>query len=342
MQHEHKMDRHIRTSIIDVAKRAGVSPSTVSRVINGTATVSSDKKRLVEAAIQDLNFEPNRFARSLIINRSEIIGVIIDRSIRYATANVLVQLEEHAASRGYMSMVFTIDRPFHDNLQTLLAKYNSVSIDGLIVIAPRTGLPEQVAKADINIPVVVISSQLEDIGVPMVGEDQYQGAYKMVDFLAGLGHKRIWHVSGGMDWFDEQQRRRGWNDALLDHGLSANRKDLRAGSWNPQKTYEMMQKADLSTAPDAIFVASDHMAMAAIAALKSRGIAVPKDISVVGYDDTEGAEYASSPLTTVLQDLPFVARKAVELLINMIDGEEVPMVTRIEPKLIVRESAIAR
>ena len=246
MQHEHKTDRHIRTSIIDVAKRAGVSPSTVSRVINGTATVSSDKKRLVEAAIQDLNFEPNRFARSLIINRSEIIGVIIDRSIRYATANVLVQLEEHAASRGYMSMVFTIDRPFHDNLHTLLAKYNSVSIDGLIVIAPRTGLPEQVAKADINIPVVVISSQLEDIGVPMVGEDQYQGAYKMVDFLAGLGHKQIWHVSGGMDWFDEQQRRRGWNDALLEHGLSAYGKDLRAGSWNPQKTYEMMQKADLS------------------------------------------------------------------------------------------------
>lgn len=331
-----------RSGILEVAHMAGVSPATVSRVINGTATVSKAKRELVETAIRTLNYEPNKFARSLILKRSNIIGVIIDRSIRYATANVLVQLEEYAASCGYMSMVMTVDEPFESEMRNTLAQYKSVSVDGLIVIAPRQGLSQQVVESNVDVPTVIVSSQLEDIGIPVVGEDQYQGACKLVELLIKMGHRCIWHIAGEMSWYDEQRRRQGYLDVLHEHGLSGASHVVETGSWSPNKAYEAVMRMDAGSMPDALFVASDHMAMAVISALAVRGIRVPEDISVVGYDDAESSAFLFPPLTTVKQDLPSVARQAVELLIKSIEGESISMVTAMEPELICRSSVRQR
>ena len=333
-------DKNARSGILDVARVAGVSPATVSRVINGTAKVSPATRQAVQAAIKTLHYEPNKFARSLITNRSGIIGVLIDRSIRYATANVLVQLEEYASLRGYMSVVLTVDKPFRERFMQALTKFRSLSAEGIIVIAPRIELSETIVDCNVPEPVIIVSSELSDIGIPMVGENQYDGACRAIRHLAQSGHREIWHVAGSQDWFDERRRMQGWQDTLRQQELGPGR--MLQASWSPKSAYDIVMDTDFSHMPDAIFVASDHMAMAVISALVRKGLRVPEDISIVSFDDAEGAAYATPPLTTVKQNLPAVARKAVSLLVDVIEGRSVSAVTVMDSKLVVRSSTRSR
>jgi len=305
-------------------------------VINGTAKVSPATREAVQSAISTLHYEPNKFARSLITNRSGIIGVLIDRSIRYATANVLVQLEEYASLMGYMSVVLTVDKPFRERFMQSLTKLRSLSVEGIIVIAPRVGLSKTIVDCHVPEPVIIVSSELSDIGIPMVGEDQYAGACRAVRHLVQSGHRQIWHVAGSQDWFDERRRMEGWKDTLELQGLGAGK--MLQASWSPKSAYEIVMDTDFSHCPDAMFVASDHMAMAVIAALISKGLRVPDDISIVGFDDAEGTAYVTPPLTTVKQNLPAVARKAVSLLVSVIEGKPVDMVTMMNSELVIRSS----
>ena len=326
-----------RPGILDVARKAGVSPATVSRVINGTANVTAETREIVQKTIDELNYSPNKFARSLVTNHSGIIGVLVDRSIRYATANVLVQLEEYASMLGYMSVVLTVDKPFHSQFQQAMTKLRSMSVEGIIVIAPRIGLSQTIVDCQIPEPVIIVSSELKDIGIPMVGEDQYEGASRAVRHLIRLGHRNIWHLAGSMDWFDEQQRLNGWKDTLASYHVHGTR--LQA-SWSPKTAYEVIINAGFNRRnhPDAIFAASDHLAMAAIAALRDLKLNVPKDISIVSYDDVEAAEYVSPALTTVRQNLPEVARRAVSLLVRVMNDRPIDMVTVMQPQFIARGS----
>lgn len=326
-----------RPGILDVARKAGVSPATVSRVINGTANVTAETREIVQKTIDELNYSPNKFARSLVTNHSGIIGVLVDRFIRYATANVLVQLEEYASMLGYMSVVLTVDKPFHSQFQQAMTKLRSMSVEGIIVIAPRIGLSQTIVDCQIPEPVIIVSSELKDIGIPMVGEDQYEGASRAVRHLIRLGHRNIWHLAGSMDWFDEQQRLNGWKDTLASNHVHGTR--LQA-SWSPKTAYEVIINAGFNRRnhPDAIFAASDHLAMAAIAALRDLKLNVPKDISIVSYDDVEAAEYVSPALTTVRQNLPEVARRAVSLLVRVMNDRPIDMVTVMQPQFIARGS----
>lgn len=333
--------KHSRPGILDVAQAAGVSASTVSRVLNGTAVVSYDTKKAVETAIRNLNFEPNRFARSLVTNHSGIIGILLDRSIKYATANVMVQLEEVASSLGYMAVVLTIDKPFKKNLTKALAQFQSISVEGIIAVAPRVGLSDEFTHCNIKVPVMILSSQLQDIGIPMIGEDQYKGAWKATKHLISKGHRSIWHIAGSQDWFDEQRRQEGWHDALQEAGLTDASRLIQC-TWSANSAYKAMVELNLSSLPDAIFVASDHMAAAVIAALSEQGYQVPRDVSIVGYDDAEATAYMCPPLTTVKQNLSSVARKAMTLLIQQIHKEKVPLLTVMQPRLIVRDSVANR
>lgn len=341
MQSSKDKTRSSRPSIIDVAKHAGVSAATVSRVINGTANVTPETKELVQKTIDQLHYAPNKFARSLITNRSGIIGVLIDRSIRYATANVLVQLEEYASMMGYMSVVLTVDKPFQAQFDDALGKLRSLSVEGIIVIAPRVGLSQTIVDSMIPEPVIIVSSELAEIGIPMVGEDQYEGASRAVRHLIRLGHRNIWHIAGSKDWFDEMQRMQGWQDTL---NASHVHGTMVQASWSPKTAYEVTMKAGFTRRdhPDSIFVASDHMAMAVIAALQGLGLSVPQDVSIVSFDDAEGSAYTNPPLTTVRQNLPEVARRAVSLLVNVIDGKPIDMVTVMKSQFIVRSSSKSR
>ncbi|GGI14746.1 LacI family transcriptional regulator [Galliscardovia ingluviei] len=331
-----------RTGILAIAQEAGVSPSTVSRVINGTAGVTDEKRKAVEAAIAKYHYEPNRFARSLVTHQSHIIGILIDRSIRYATANTLVQLEEVASNAGYMSVTLTIDKPWKVSLQRALAQLRSLSIDGLVVIAPRVGLADALAASGVQWPLVIINSLLLPYahGISVVGEQQLEASKHLTEHLIAQGYTRIWHMAGSADWHDEQQRALGWKQALQEHNLERFGKLIQC-TWSAQSAYQAIMAEDFSDGmPDAIFVASDHMAYAAIAALRARGIRVPEDIAIAGYDDAEGSIFLDPPLTTIKQDLPAVARTAMYTLLQKIEGKPTDDVVAMEAQLIVRQSSI--
>lgn len=331
-----------RTGILAIAQEAGVSPSTVSRVINGTAGVTDEKRKAVEAAIAKYHYEPNRFARSLVTHQSHIIGVLIDRSIRYATANTLVQLEEVASNAGYMSVTLTIDKPWKASLQHALAQLRSLSIDGLVVIAPRVGLADALAASGVQWPLVIINSLLLPYahGISVVGEQQLEASKHLTEHLIAQGYTRIWHMAGSADWHDEQQRALGWGQALQEHNLERFGKLIQC-TWSSQSAYQAIMAEDFSEGmPDAIFVASDHMAYAVIAALRARGIRVPEDIAIAGYDDAEGSIFLDPPLTTIKQDLPAVARTAMHTLLQKIEGKPTDDVVAMEAELIVRQSSI--
>ena len=181
-----------RPGILDVARKAGVSPATVSRVINGTANVTAETREIVQKTIDELNYSPNKFARSLVTNHSGIIGVLVDRSIRYATANVLVQLEEYASMLGYMSVVLTVDKPFHSQFQQAMTKLRSMSVEGIIVIAPRIGLSQTIVDCQIPEPVIIVSSELKDIGIPMVTSMREPAGRSVTSSAWVIGISGIW------------------------------------------------------------------------------------------------------------------------------------------------------
>jgi DNA-binding LacI/PurR family transcriptional regulator len=322
--------------VVAVARLAGVSPATVSRVLTGASYVSEATRLKVEDAIDALNYKPNRFAQALITHKSKIIGILLDQSTRYATTNVLVQIETLASQMGYMTVVQTIDAPFTNNVNSIINKFKSVMFEGLIAIAPRSGLSDALYAYVDELPMILITTQKQTI-IPSVCEDQYTATRRLMKTLFDGGNRNIWHLAGSQEWFDEQVRLSAWKDFTADHGIL----DARCiqCTWDGLSAYAAILAENLKdNMPDAIFAASDNLAIAAISALRVRGLRVPDDIAVVGFDDNDFAAYTSPGLTTVVQDLNNVARKSVDLLLERIEGKDVPQQTLLETTVTIRQS----
>jgi DNA-binding LacI/PurR family transcriptional regulator len=159
----------------------------------------------------------------------------------------------------------------------------------------------------------------------------------LTKYLVEEGHKKIWHIAGAQNWFDGKLRVHGWRRALKEANLQKGSKML-VSSWSPHDAYRLILDTPMDPGPTAIFAASDHIAMATISALREKGLRVPEDISIVGYDDTQESVYISPSLTTIKQDLPLVSEQAMDLLMKRIAGKEIPLVTALKPKLIIRDS----
>ncbi|WP_182049566.1 LacI family DNA-binding transcriptional regulator [Changpingibacter yushuensis] len=325
--------------VIGVAKLAGVSPSTVSRVLSGSTNVKAATRVKVENAIDELGYQPNRFAQALITHKSGIIGVMVDDSIRYATSNVLVQIESHASRMGYVTVVQTISFPFAGKVAEIMGRFESVMIEGLIVIAPRAGLSNILQPYATQLPMVLITTE-ETTSIPTVCEDQYQGTRQLMKMLYDAGHRSIWHVAGSQDWFDEQVRRRAWEDFVAEEELSDNSRLIQC-TWDAQSAYDAILVEDMSNRPDAIFAASDNLAVAVLAALRVRGLKVPWDVAIVGFDDNDFSAYVAPGFTTVVQDLSRVAQECVRILLMRIDGQQVARKTLLGTTVRVRGSHIS-
>lgn len=329
-------NHHQPTGVIAVAKMAGVSPATVSRVLTGASYVAEPTRVKVEKAIELLHYQPNRFAQALITHKSQIIGILLDQSIRYATSNVLVQIEALASQMGYTTVVQTIGKPFEDNIANIMLKFKSVMIEGLIGIAPRAGLSKSLEEYLDKIPMVLITTQNET-RIPAVCEDQYAATTELMELLYDSGSRIIWHIAGSQEWFDEKVRCQAWNDFMDSRGLTRNTYLIQC-TWDAKSAFAAIDKMKLDPKPDAIFAASDNLALATISALNKRGFRVPEDIVVVGFDDNDFASYTSPPLTTINQDLGHVARKAVDLLLKLIGGKKVKNRTMLKTMIRVRQS----
>jgi DNA-binding LacI/PurR family transcriptional regulator len=324
----------------DVARLAGVSYQTVSRVINDAPDVSPATRERIQQIIKDIGYRRNRMAAALVTHRSTVIGIVTDGSPRFGPVGTLLALENVARQSGYGSTVITVEAPYRPSVQSAFDRLEDVGVDGIIVIAPRLSMAQAVREAAVRVPVEMIAAGASS--TPRVfaySEDQELGARMATQHLIDLGHTDIAHIAGSMDWFDGRVRKRGWEAALkaahLPRGLCL------SGDWSPGWAYQtgldLVKRRD--ELPQAIFAASDHTALGLIRAFAENAVRVPDDVSIVGFDDLEGSDYFLPPLTTVRQDFHALALGSINVLIGSIEGRDVDR-TPSPPTLVVRDSAI--
>ncbi|WP_246036123.1 LacI family DNA-binding transcriptional regulator [Sinomonas susongensis] len=322
-----------------MAREAGVSYQTVSRVINNARDVSPATRERVLQVIKDVGYRRNRTATTLVTSRSTILGILTDGSPRFGPMGTLIALENVARQNGYGTTVVTVEEPHGDAVQNALDGLDDVGVDGIIVIATRLSMAAAVWSASVRVPVEMIAAETSSTpNVFTYSENQELGARMATQHLIDLGHTDIAHLAGSMEWFDGRARKRGWEAALRDAGLEPGL--CLEGDWSPKWAYETgLRLVGESKVPQAIFAASDHTALGLIRAFAENGIRVPEDVSIVGFDDVEGSDYFLPPLTTVRQDFPALARMSIDVLIGAIEGREVDS-TPNTPTLVVRRSAI--
>ncbi|WP_205346872.1 LacI family DNA-binding transcriptional regulator [Pseudonocardia broussonetiae] len=321
----------------DVARLAGVSHQTVSRVVNGHPHIRPATRTRVEDAIAALGYRPNGVARALAVRRSGTIGVVSTDTALHGPATVQRSVEEAAARAGYVATTVTIREATTDELGRALDRLVRATVEGIVLVAGSDAALTLARGADFPVPLVVAQGDLTATG-SAVGVDQLQGARAAARHLVELGHTRIAHVSGPLGWPEARARREGWLGELAAAGLDAGPEI--EGDWTPASGYA----AGLALAPadvTAVFVANDHMAVGLVRALVEAGRDVPRNVSVVGFDDIPEAAYLLPPLTTVRQDFATVGRRAIEVLHGMLTGVPDPGPRLTTPVLVPRSSTAA-
>jgi DNA-binding LacI/PurR family transcriptional regulator len=320
----------------DVARLAGVSHQTVSRVVNDHPNVRETTRERVRDAMRQLNYHPNAVARALASRRSRSLGVISFDTRLFGPASTLLGIERAARVAGYtvtLSSLADLDAP---SVRRAVAALADQSVDGVIVIASRESAARGVRDMRDSLPIVTIEGGYAD-DIPVVSVDQLAGARLATERLLGAGHRTVWHVAGPADWLEAQERVAGWRAALTDAGVRVPR--LVRGDWTPGSGYRAGQELAANRDVTAVFVANDHMALGLLRAFHEAGVRVPDDISIVGFDNIPEAEYFLPALTTVRQDFDELGKRAFRLLLDVMDGTDAPVVGgRIPPTLIERDS----
>ncbi|MDR0594217.1 MAG: LacI family transcriptional regulator, partial [Bifidobacteriaceae bacterium] len=298
--------------MFDVAKAAGVSHQTVSRVLNNSPAVKDSTRRKVLDAIAASGYRRNLAARQLATDRSGIIGLIAPRTELYGPSRSLLAIEAAARESGYWVSLASLPEATGQAMTAALDHFLDQSVDAVAVIAPNAAVLEALAAARDAPPLVAVTSGPAPPGIAVADTDQAAGARLAVEYLIGLGRRRIAHIAGPDDFFHARTRRDTWAAALLDHGLGAELEA--AGDWSGQSGLVAASRLLAAGRPDAIFAGNDLMAMGAMAALRRAGLRTPQDVAVIGFDNVPGSDVADPPLTTVDQDHETLGRRVVELV----------------------------
>jgi len=327
-----------RITLSDVALLAGVSSQTVSRVVNNHPYVSEDTRRRVLTAIRKLNYSPNRAARSLATRRSCTLGVVSYDIAFYGPAQMVMNIEQTAKRRGYTVSLATTASMTLDEVRQALIDVGGDALDGLLLIAPVVGVSyDDLVRVCGSVPFVQIDIELS-AKVPSVVIDQRYGTQLLTEHLIGLGHHQIAAISGPLSWYGAQARHTSWQHTMRAAGLEPG--SSAEGDWTPRSGYEAAHALlDDGTQFTALVVANDQMALGAMAALRERGLSVPEDVSIVGFDDIPEAAYFAPPLTTVRQNFAALGEQSVEYLMALIDNPGTPVHQRVlYPQFVERQS----
>ena len=326
--------------MVDVARLAGVSHVTVSRVLNGYPPVRPETRERVQAAIDELGYRRNSIARALKSGRSATIGVVIAGSELFELPRVLLGIETEAKSAGYWVHLASWQGGDTADLEEALSRLTDQSVEAIAVIADRPVAVEALANLRISVPTtVVMSGQVERPGLGFVELDQQLGARLAVRHLLDLGHREVVHLSGALRTYDARARVEGWRNEMVTAGVDAPL--LLEGDFTAESGFRLAnQLVDAGgPLPTAIFAGNDQMAMGVLAAFARRGIRVPRDVSLVGFDDMAGAGFLVPALTTVRQDFVTLGALSIRMLTGMLHGDP-PSIERIPPDLIVRASTL--
>lgn len=328
--------RGARVTLGMVAAASGVSPSTVSRILNGTAVVSKDKREAIDRAIAELGFVPNPIARGLAGGRTMSVGVITQAIDSPFYGGALRGIEEELGAVGY-SPLFVSGRWDAAEEARCIDVLCSRRVDGMIVLTGRLS-DEVLCRVARDIPVVVTGRQLSAPNLYAIDFDHFESARIATDHLLALGHRRIAYIGGDPVHADASERLRGYRAALQAAGVAYDPALVCEGTYQEQSGVAAAQYLlDSKLKFTAIFAANDQMAFGAALELYRRGLRVPDDVSLVGLDDIPAAAHSNPPLTTIHQGIYELGRLTALSLLDLLAGKA-PTGIPAPPKLVVRAS----
>lgn len=329
-------------TIHEVAAAAGISYGTVSRVINNAPYVKPETRQRVREAMERLGYTVDRRARSLAGGRSHVLAVLVPDLGTGYIGEIIRGIDAEVELAQYDLMLYTTHRQAAKE-GSYAASIARGLADGLLLVLP-SDLEGMVSRLrQIEFPFVLVDYQGVEEKVPAVGATNWQGAYNATEYLIGLGHRRIGFITGSMEMVAARQRLEGYQAALRTHHLPANPALVQNGEFHIPEAYAAaLSLLALPDPPTAIFASNDHMALAAIEALRENGLRVPEDMSVVGFDGIPQAAQVHPPLTTVSQPLAVMGRVATQMLLDQLSDPGKPA-RRIElpTELIIRGSCQA-
>ncbi|MBP8972359.1 MAG: LacI family DNA-binding transcriptional regulator [Anaerolineae bacterium] len=330
-----------RATLLDVAELAGVSRQTVSRVINESPHVSSKARRRVLQAIDQLGYSPNQMARSLRGKQGHILEVIVAYIEYYGQAQLIRSIERAAQAKGYKLMLSSLEGTDPERISYVLGNVQGRVVDGVIFFAfVQNEFYKRLIQACTGFPYIEINREL-GAQTASVLTDQYCGGKLATQYLIDQGHTAIAEISGPFRWHASRTRHKAWLDTLRANGLTPG--VSLEGDWTPASGFKAMQQLLDSSAPfSAVFCGNDQMALGVMAALQERGLCVPDDISIIGFDDIPEGAYFCPPLTTIREDYDELGKQSVEYLLEIIQNPEAPRHQRVlYPTLVERKSVRA-
>jgi LacI family transcriptional regulator len=345
MKH-HKND-HV--TIAQVAREAGVSTQTVSRVINNRQEISLETRQRVQDIINKMHYHPNVIARSLSQRRSHSLGVAASGIEYYGPSRSLLGIEQAANKLGYSIILSLVHHPEDGNVEKIFRNLVSRQVDGIIWQVPSIGdnhvwLHNEVQS--INTPVIFMDTQPSEL-LNTVSMDNYVGGRIATEHLLSQGYKKIGLITGPLSWLSAQKRRQGWQDAMKSAGCLFDNCQMAEGDWTAGSGEQVCTKLfEAFPEMEAVFVSNDQMALGVYQTAYRMGKRIPEDLTVVGFDDIPESAHFCPRLTTVQQDLFELGNLAVQAFVNTGDVEQGGESTRhpqtlvIQPKLIIRESSM--
>ncbi|GGS39893.1 LacI family DNA-binding transcriptional regulator [Deinococcus knuensis] len=328
-------------TIADVARLAGVSKVTVSKTLNNTGRISEETRQRVLKAAQDLGYVANPAARRLRGARTNLIGMVIPELISPYFAEVARAAAEVASEAGLDLGVFTTSRNPQRERERVATLTSGVA-DGVLIVVPTDAAQHIATLEKSRVPIVLLSHFGVSTDLPNIRADSYHGARAATEHLIGLGHRRVAFISGAVESSQAYERLRSYRDTMAAHGLT-DPALIRTGNFTQRRGFEAAgELLDLPDPPTAIFAASDATAFGVMDAVKDRGLRVPHDISVVGFDDVAAASQCHPALTTVRHPVHEMSEAALNLLADALQGRNVRGTQLDFPsELVVRDSTAA-
>ena len=327
--------------MFDVARSAGVSHQTVSRVVNDHPNVRPETRARVMAVIEELGYRRNTVARALATNRSGTIGVITNREALYGPTSILLSLEAAARDEGYFVSLVTLTDAATTTMSAALQHFRDQAVEGIIVISASADLMTAAIEVAPRVPVVLVAATSKPVaGFYFASVDNNLGARLAVRHLLELGHTDIAHVRGPARSLEATARMRSWRQTVRSAGHVPGA--VIAGDWTAESGYAAGRRFLETHLPEAIFAANDEMALGVLRALAEHDVSVPGEVSLIGFDDIAGSAFFNPPLSTVRQDFASLGHRCLDLLVSAINGAALPSPVLVEPILLVRQSTAAR
>lgn len=338
-----------RATIKKVASAAGVSTQTVSRVINARPDVSPETRKRVQDVIESMGYQPSALARSLIRQRSYTLGVVTAGLKYIGPSRTLSGITTAAEEAGYSLLLKELSYSEEKNIEPIFQALLSRHVDGIIWAVPQIGKNRSWVRRrplELNIPIVYLTMEPQE-SISIVSVNNYMGGRMATAHLLEQGYRNIGHIAGPLSWWEARQRLSGWKDTRIEAGIEFKDNHWVEGNWSSASGAHAAERLfDQYPKMDSIFVANDQMALAVVQIAHKRGMRIPEDIGVVGFDNILESAYFLPALTTIQQDQYHVAKIAVEQIIKIIElgRQGLDLVDQksiiLPPSLVVRQSSL--